>query len=585
MTVSYTAISVEAGSGYMISAEFDRVLSETMVVLDAEGRPSAASRSGTERDREKGLAWRKLESNAPGHWAWAMMGGGASPSLLDALGVPHAQRPALADGIFAEASRLALSTMPGISREALAAMARAPERKLSTYEFFAAQGDRGTYRRQAAASYPIFADLFNASLPTKMAIDRGKPLAEILVPLLSGMAGRPVGNAHLKRLAQAAALPEGQRLAPVVEFASHLQPDWFPKTGEEWEAFHRFAAGFVEDLGAPAESLPSLLAGSGGKWMDLARRMLAKAYSDDDHPSRQFPLEYIRTAMVMARDTLDAFTDCVILPVLAHAQEADDVYLNTTIRNAAEAWAWKMLFDGRNIADIADLSRRFHQERAQMMEQNEEWRLQQLKSQVAEGAWPGLTAAVEAPNGLWLVPLCNEDELKEEGRRMRHCVGGYGASAKACTSHIVSVRSVDRDGGSKSHSTCEFHGIKQAVPANLTFRQHQAQGNTTPAAPYQDAIAWYQREIVSGRLETNWELIRAFLDDKIVAAMDHVERGCGFDWRDRKALSASVAPWRDFVGKKYRDWNLKMMMECDDAQAIIEMMTPARLTAASQLAP
>nr|WP_250807941.1 PcfJ domain-containing protein [Neorhizobium tomejilense] len=565
-------------AGYVITAEDGGTTSAVMIAMDADGRVSAA-RANWAGELEADPQWIALESREPGQWPYSLMTGTPSIALLDVLGIPHVERDVIAPKLFALAADQAAKELPRLNVEALKAMASSPDKTLSTYDFYAVEGERGLYRQQAAKSFPVFADLFNANLSTKMAIDRKKPLNEILIPVISGMTDVPVGNALLKRFAQAPALPEGMRLGPILTFASRVQPDWYPKSAEEWTAFYTIAYALLEDLAVPPESLGPLLAGSGGKWVQLVERALVKAHPDPNDPAHADPMEYLRGAALNARDTLECFTDMVVLPIVSFKQDADDVYLNVAIRKGASSWAWDMLYEGRNLPDLLDVSRRFHQERAGMMEMSAAARLAQAKSQIKEGGWPGLTAPVRAPNGYWLVPLQTTPELGEEGKRMSHCVGGYTSSAKGCTSHIVSVRTIHEDGRSTSHSTCEFAGITAAVPT-LNIRQHKSHGNGRPDAPFQDAIAWYKREIEAGRLKTNWELIRAFLDNTLVST-DQVERICGYDWRDYDSLNQAVRPWAAFVTKAYRTKNLDMLMDSEQAQSIIGGMTPAFLSAHS----
>ena len=578
MTVSLNFVDYSLGDkvGYAIAVQSNGVTNAAMVAMDPDGRLFAASLS-VEGAITADTPWTPVESREPAQWAYSMLTGQPSEALMDVLGIPHVERDELAEDLFAEAAESAAETMPTLNTDALKAMASAPEKRLSTYDFLAVAGDRGLYRRQAAAAYPVFADLLNLNLKTKMAIDGKKSLTDILIPILSETAERPVGNALLKRFAQAPALPEGMRLAPVIAFASQVQPDWFPKSPEEWTAFYTVAYALMEDLAVPADSLPAILAGSGGKWTQLVERSIAKAYPAEDDPARAAPNAHLRMAALNARDTIESCTDMVVLPLVSHAQEAEDVYLNASIRRASSVWAWDMLFQGRNLPDILDVSRRFHQERAGMVEITAAQRLAQAKSQVKEGGWPGLTMPVQAPNGLWLVPLCTTEELRHEGSVMHHCVGGYTTQAKSCKSHIVSVRTQEKNGRWTSHSTCEFNGITQAQPTQLSKRQHQGQGNGTPGKPYLDAIAWYSKEIETGRLKTNWELIRAFLDNTLVI-VDQVERLCGYDWRERGKLDAAVRPWGAFVTKAYRTKGLDALMDSDQARSIISGMTPAFLS-------
>lgn len=575
--INFGRYSYQDKVGYVITAKSNEMTSATMVALDQDGKVHAAHSvfDGGIED----ATWTPLETRENGHWAYSMMTGHPSDALLDALDIPHVDRASLAERLFAEAGAQASQHLSGLNAAALKVMAKAPEKRLSTYEFYAVDGERGLFRQQAAQSFPVFADLFNVNLQTKMAIDRKKPLNDILIPLVSEMTGQEIGKALLKRFSQAPALPEGVRLSTVMNLASRVQLDWFPKSEEDWMSFYTIAVAIEEDLGLPMESLTPLLNGSGGNWADLVRRSVLAAYPEDDHPSRSDPNAYLRTAAFNARDTLECFTDIVVLPLVAHAQEAENVYLNHAIRTAASDWGWKMLFHGRTLPDLLDISRRFHQERAGMMEISAASRLAQAKSQIKEGGWPGLTAPVQAPNGYWLVPLCTPEELTEEGKRMRHCVGGYSGSAKSCSSHIVSVRTVHPDGTTVSHSTCEFSGITSQVPT-LQERQHQAHGNSRPEAKYLDAIAWYKKQVQQGKLKTNWELIRAFLDNTLVVT-DQVERLCGYDWRDYDSLNKAVRPWGAFVTKAYRTQGLNALMDSAEAGAIIEKLTPAFLSATS----
>ena len=585
-TVDFSSFAHQGRTGYVISHVRDGIRNAALVAVDGDGKLHAAHVSIAADRLIDEADWIPLKTTEPGTWAHSMLSGQPSDALLDILSIPHVTRPAVSEKLFAEAARQAEEHLPSVSREALAAMSKAPDKRLSTYEFYADPGDRGLYRRQAAHAYPVFADLFNSGLKTKMAIDRGQKLADVLAPLLSDMAQMPVGNALLKRFSKAPALPEGMRLAPVVTFASHVQPDWFPSTEEEWQAFYHVAYALMEDLSVPVQSIQSVLKGSGGKWCDLVQRSLSQAYPDPDDPAFRTPNDHLRSSVSGARDTMEAFTDLVVLPLVAHAQEADDVYLNASIRKGALAWAWDMLFEGRNLPDILDISRRFHQERAGMMEHlSEQWRRENARAQVKEGGWPGLTEPVQAPNGLWLVPLCTPDELKEEGQRMHHCVGGYHSSSKSMGCHIVSVRTVRADGTSTSHSTCEFVGIKSAVPEKLSQRQHKAHHNRTPEAKYLDAIDWYARAIEGGRIKTNWDVIRAFMEGEEVIVGDQVERACGYDWRDRGNLDLAVRPWGQFVTKAYRTKGLDALMDSQQAADIIAGMTPAFLSASTATAP
>lgn len=578
----FAPYSVDGREGYAIVNTEANVTYAAYVVMDAEGKVTAASISVNGGSVPEGARWTELNARDPGHWAYSMMTGTPSEALLDLVAVPHAERAARAADIFKQCGEAAERFLPNLHKDALAALVKAPEKRLGSYEFYAVDGERGLFRRQAAASYGIFADLFGANLSTKMAIDRKKPLNEILTPLLTQMAENPIGNAHLKRFAQASAVPEGFRLAPIVKFASAVQPDWFPKSEEEWSAFYSVATGLCDYMGVEPKALAPMIAGSAGKWAQLVDRCVDKAYPAADDPNRADPNYAVRVATYNTNDMIETFTDMVVLPLVAFSQEANDVYLNATIRKDAREWAWSILLEGRNIVDILDVSRRFHQERNAIMEHSTAHQAAQAKAQIEENGWPGLTMPIQAPNGRWLVPLTTPQALKMEGQRLSHCVGGYDRVSRECKSHIVSVQTL-KDGHSTSHSTCEFAGITSAVP-KLSVHQHRARSNSNPDAMSHDAMNWYIAGIETGRIPTRWDLIRAFLDNTLLD-MDHVEKLCGYDWRERDNVNRAVQPWAGFVTKEYRKQNLDMMMDSDRAEGIRNEMTPAFLSAASAAAP
>lgn len=580
--VTFEKTTISDATGYMISNEEAGIVYSARVDASADGiRAFHASYAvGTHFDD---VPWEEVDGRHPAHWVHSMLSGQPSVSLLDILHIPYADRQRIAAGLF-EDTRQFGSNLDGVSHEALQAMARAPEKKLSTYAFLAEAGDRGLYRRQAAASYPVFADIFNANLTMKLAIDRMQPLAEPLGKLLGQIAGAPVGKALLKRFASAPAIPEGVRLSPVLRFASRIQPDWFPKTDEEWTCFYHVSSALFEGLAVPEQAITDLIKGSGGKWDDLVRRSLEKAFPEDDHACRSDPFPYFMAAVADVRDMIGVCTDMVVIPLLAHAQDSETVFLNADIRSRCEAWAWEMLCEGRNLPDLLDLSRRFHQERTAMLEHSRSFRDGQIKAQIGENAWPGLTDSIVAPNGLLLVPLTTPAQLTAEGRELHHCVGGYSTKAKECRCHIVSVRAVGANGSIKSLSTCEFDGITSASP-KLKVIQHKAVNNGIPTAAAADAMAWYKTGIESGRIPVKWDLIRAFLSSDVAIASDQVERICGYDWKDRDALDMSVRPWGAFVTKAYRTQGLDDLMDSKKAADIIKFMTPDFVSADRQAHP
>jgi hypothetical protein len=60
-----------------------------------------------------------------------------------------------------------------------------------------------------------------------------------------------------------------------------------------------------------------------------------------------------------------------------------------------------------------------------------------------ESAWTPILPGVFQANGFYIVELTTAEALKDEGSRMRNCVGDYGAACKEGRSRVFSVRSED----------------------------------------------------------------------------------------------------------------------------------------------
>lgn len=512
-------------------------------------------------------------------WAFAMAGGAAVDYLMDALGIAHVERdrtrPDL-ERIVSESSNIALRS---IDRDALAVLSKSPSKRPGALAFYSAEGDRGVRRRQAAASYPLLADLLASGLSTKMAIDRSKPLAEPLGQALSGLVNRNVSKALLKRISQCDHVPDGLSLETVVRFMTLVPADWIPTSGAEWEAFCHAAHALLEDLDCGDDDVASLVKGCGGKWQEYCARVTRKAGMDP-----RDVLWGVRRAMFNASEMIDCFAEVAVLPMAAHASPSAEVSVTPEMMLAARRSAFAMLASGRSASDLSDLQRRFHQERETILGGTaliEQERLQKLKGEIEEGGWPALTDAVQAPNGLWLVPLTTPKELTAEGASgpdasgvegLHHCVGGYSSKAKACDCHIVSVRTVHPNGSFSRVSTVEF-GALQPGSDKLSVRQNMARENSAPSAASKDAVNWYVASVASGAIPLNRDQIKAFLDGAIIPD-DGVERICGYDWRERDVLNAGVGPWGPFVVSSFRSMGLDAIMESPQVESVSKLISP-----------
>lgn len=276
----------------------------------------------------------------------------------------------------------------------------------------------------------------------------------------------------------------------------------------------------------------------------------------------------------------------------AHASAASDVPVTPEMIHAAATGSYAILAAGRNAADLADLQRRFHQERERILggtRRIEEERNRRIRGEIDKDGWPALTPVVQSPNGLWIVPLTNPRELVAEGAEgkdengvpgLNHCVGGYAAKARQCDCHIVSVRRIGEDGRYERISTVEFLPVRSASD-RLSVRQNMARGNSKPPADAIDAVSWYVSAVATGSVPLNWEQIKAFLEGQVLPD-DGVERLCGYDWRDRDLLNAAVGPWGPFVVPGFRNMGLDAVMASPPVASVTALVPPEILLAAGR---
>lgn len=569
-----TPISSTAGKGYALFYRDNVQMSMCVVVGNGDGKITYSSTKTFDTlDRDDAvaiLADSPTDTRAHAPWAFAMIGGDRIDDLMDQLNLPYAGRDDVRNELI-ELIGVEKFRVDGFDIRAVEAISKSYHQTKSSYEFYSGDNDRSHIRRQAASSYPLLADLLSSNLSAKMAVDLKKPIADTVVNLLSKIVDTSITKPILKRLASADALPNGVKLSSVVRLMSLVPPDWIPSKGMEWNSFCHVAGGVFEDIGATDKSVGAMVKSAQGKWVDFCQRVIKKACIeevslDDDY----------RLIMRSTSDMLEDFKNFVILPLSSYGGNSDSVMVTPEMAISSRASAFEMLLAGKSLTDIADQQRRFHLGRNGILSGTAQVELENretLRRSIDADTWPGLSDPVQAPNGLWLVPLRSTNELRDEGTAMGHCVGGYTNVAQSCQSFIVSVRSLDENNAvTKRHSTIEFNALSSSNDV-LSVKQNMAYGNTNPSPIAKDATAWYMSAVLSGQVKLNRKLISAFLDE-IPVPDDAVERLCGYDWKDRGILNEAVMPWFPFVNKKYQTMNMDSLLDCEEIATISEMISP-----------
>jgi hypothetical protein len=604
---SIKAVSVDGWNGFKIVRP-DGTTVRTLAVFANEAGEVRASKSSKAVPDEQ-LLDLGIDEAEDGKWLWPLLHGRVDDNVLEALnlaGMDETAKADFADSVLTHASKLS------VDHRAISILVKTANPRLSLIAFYSGEGDRPENRRQQAAIYPIFADYLASRLQLKMTIDRKDgSLAEKLASSLSTDA-YTVTPAMLKRFAQAEGVPDGCDVASMMLFAHAVPADWLPKGGDDFESFAHIATAVVETFSDPLEYIPALIKGCGGKWNDLLNKIVKSAYPPPRKPKSDPSVAQIEgpvapsaavapgSAVAMVENPADIdpnyvpppprplavryslrgmhdmilqYTDNVVIPMAAHRQGSNEVYISPDLRDQAERQAQRILLGGRTIAEIADISRRFHQEQYRILEGSpilQKERMRYVAAASGEG-WPGLTREVQAPNGLWIVPLKTTGQLKDEGKKLSHCVGGYTAQAERCSSHIVSVRSLD-DNGAQSLSTCEIEGIS-GPSGPFKSRQHYTTGNTTPSPAAQQALGWYLTSLAAGEIPVHWNEIKIFKSNDAKKA-DSIERFCKYDWRDPDMLFEATVPWFPVLPKSFRDVDLEGLVDYEGMEDVSSIIPP-----------
>lgn len=570
----------EFGQGYALLHETELQSTVCITTVSNTGELFCASAKSFDKIDVNNIEEIMREHLADGRehvpWAFAMLNGDRVDSLMGKLELPYENRDQIKDSL-RKVVELECKKIKNLDQNSILAISKSAKQSRIGYDYYSGTANSSIIRRQAAMSYPVLADFFSSNLALKMAVDRKKPIADVLSHLLSKTTGARVTKPVLKRLAMADAIPEGVNVSSVIRLMASVPPDWIPTSGREWMAFCNVATGLFDGLNVPSNSIQPMIKTSQGRWFDFCHRVIKRAGHDyegdiDDQTLGELFQSVINSTSEMVSD----FRNLVVLPLAAYGGDANEVLITPEMMIASRDTSFQMLFENRSLVDVADLQRRFFLARAGMLSAVTSRKMEEVSTlldTIEGGDWPGLTSPVQSPSGLWLVPLTSKDELAMEGAALQHCVGSYEAVARRCESFIVSVRSINSDGEvEKRHSTVEFLALN---PSNdvLRVKQHFGSKNSPPNGREKDAVAWYVASVGSGHIKLNRKLISAYLDGEIIPS-DGVERLCHYDWKDRQSLNLAIEPWFPFVTKRCQKMTLDDLVDSPDISFISDMIAP-----------
>lgn len=471
-------------------------------------------------------------------------------------------------------------------------------------------------RAQAAASYPAFAGMIADSPAMSKAVDAGEPIQ----PLLSERTG--LGKAALKRMSKITTpMPAGpvfetrqdmhgedalgvdrqRRFATTarVEFTDSLRhlaampPDRTPQDDAAWLRYNDILAGCAIPLhNAFGIPVSDVLMAAKGDWVRF-HETLARAA---DFDPAQFDRATIALTTMDAIEVVDSLARQALLPQIFKSIESTA----RELPEIAQEWvdrAFQASFaivsgSAKNIAgDLFATARRYSSRIPALMTATGD----PVPDVTAAEAWtdetfPILTGEYVAANGLVIRPLRDHAMMREESRRLGHCVGyAYLHAAKQASSHIFSVQSAD---GETSHSTIELSGIRgdglAEILSNLRTVQHRAQNNSTPEDDAREAAREFTAGLKSGAIPINADEIVAYRE---ALRLQREARQAGpvrrqairftwtgaleFEWENEDKRAAVWDEWKDILGGAWaRGETPEVLFRAKQARDLLTAMDP-----------
>jgi len=313
-----------------------------------------------------------------------------------------------------------------------------------------------------------------------------------------------------------------------------------------------------------------------------------------------------REALVAAcadvRDTIAVFGAKVVAPLAARASMMADIIMSPDRSMILQGVSSNILFSGQSAVSILETSRHIHSQIAALQEAgnppedilagekaraelNEKLRQATLESsllRLRDGSelhnkleeWPAISSIVQAPNGVFCVPLTTKAHLSDEGKYLSHCVGGYSGTCMKGDS-IVSFRILPTSGDifPISLSTVQIGPAVRGKP--LDVRQHRARQNKKPDTAAADALEWFLTQSLHNPNFINYDGQKKFLSQQAGLATS-LQVMCGYDWTSLSSVEMAVSPWRQrYLPKKLRKLSVPELEQLPEIETLARLFNPA----------
>lgn len=334
-------------------------------------------------------------------------------------------------------------------------------------------------------------------------IDDGKSVWDAFLEIHPGKAS------VLRRIASNKSSPEAWRgdLAGLLAALEPLPPERIPASEKEWNAFHSIFSA----LGLH----PSIDHGHQEDRLQLKHRWLNEAAKLGWEKTYE-KLAALEEGVGALRDTFD-FLDEIRDAGNYMAAQSGEKCASIEVWREKSRQRWLLAPNKFGMFRIVEYSARWH--RDALAEVN------RRSLDTERSTWPCLLKQpVELAPGCFAVSLGNADALAEEGRQMKHCVGGYWRHCFLGSSHIVSLR----DATGKPLSTLEF-SVAQDGTNSCEIVQHRARANRTPE-PHLRALEGRLKALIHQQADfkglSQWRKDAAKLDTLLrVGELQSLSRG------------------------------------------------------------
>jgi len=232
------------------------------------------------------------------------------------------------------------------------------------------------------------------------------------------------------------------------------------------------------------------------------------------------------------KDAIRDYSKSILMPkIISSLQDSDkkgDFYISDKAQERLDQIIISTLFKGLSKKDLLAFSDHWHAP------------LQQTKTQKAKDFdgqnWEPLfrekeiiipSEIIDVNGPQWkLVCLTNPEELKKEGEKLKHCVGGYSDKCLIGDSHIVSV--VNNKGAPVS--TIEFE-LNYRV-GQYKIKQHHGKHNSSPCPESKAIEEWLKEEIEKRNIDIDYKNLGEKAKErreKPITLLERVIRQIGFN--------------------------------------------------------